>query len=507
MCEDCGVIICPECTETKSSEYFLCSECGHVLGNPSFGEKFEKCPACEAEDITTGKRLVETCPRCHSTRTVLIEERRRKLAQQMKQSIMSLQYGHTKLREFNSRLISGKRLLVSLRMANFLHYRWLEEKMEKTQDELQAVKNRVSSQAEMVAKKMAAETKNLIDYNRWTVAQFPFIEGVLNRLAQLSNQYKVNIDDSLRTLKSTLDDVSKQLDGMKYYRNQFSTFYDTTDLSVNELPVCALPNIRITGSDFLKTEKASGTLYITNRRLVFIAKTGLVRRKMEVIFDYPLIYLNRVEEDGRLRKRLVLKMKQGEIKMVCSNQTKKVMPDYVEIARKFDKYVQTDLGRVRQLEQKEINVSDVRLKIEKLVYQLLSVGDGHPTHIPQGSYCNDPRREYDPYLRHRHQEPAWRQLRPYDRPPTYRDELERRMSRDRYDRTRQDQRRRDPLLDRLQRSVSTIESEARHTVRQLRDGSIIPEDFIRRYKGLMRDSYTTKREIDQIVRSHESPRW
>jgi hypothetical protein len=231
-------------------------------------------------------------------RVVVLEDKRRTLALEMRHAVMTIQYGHTKLREFNNTLSVTKRLLVSLRMANFLHYKWLEEKIEAIQEELPAIKNRIGSQAEIVARRMAAETKNFIDYALWSPSQFPFIEGITNRITELGIYYKQNVDEAIESLRVTLKDVKRQLDGLDYYRNHFTTFYEHSQLSVGELPVCALPDVKVAGSDFLKNDKALGTLYLTNKRLLFLAETGRVRRKMETIFDFPLLYLKSIGRTG-----------------------------------------------------------------------------------------------------------------------------------------------------------------------------------------------------------------
>lgn len=469
------------------------------------GEKYEQCPQCESEDLSKGRKTVDICSRCHSTRVVLLEDRRRSLALDMRHAIMTIQYGHTKLREFTNKLASAKRLLVSLRMANFLHYRWIEEKIEGIQNEFPAIKNRIASQAEIIAKRMAAETKNFIDYTQWHPNQFPFIEGITNRITEMGIYYKQNVDESLEPLRETLKDVRRQLDGLDYYKGQFSTFYEHGQLSVGELPVCALPEIKITGSDFLKNDKAFGSLFITNKRLLFIAETGRVRKKMETIFDFPLIYLKSIEEDGRLRKRLVLKLKQGEIKATCSDQTKKVLPDYIEIARKFEKYIQTDMQRVRKIEQTDISTSDVRLKIEGMVYSLLSTNDRsqygedlpvmRPGTRPRvGDWGTAPirRHSYDSY---------------YRKPESFRDELDRVIGQ--YDRKRDVQPMYDasPRMHSLQRDAASIEDAIRDTVHMLRSGQLVTEDFIRRYRDLMRDSYHNKREIERVTKESRDNLW
>lgn len=502
LCEDCSATLCTDCLETRTSQYTVCNECHHNLGIPISGEKFDICPECESENLGRGRRVEEICPRCHSTTIVSIEEKKRGLAQDLRQAIMSIHHGHTKLREFNNALVSAKRLLVSLRMANFLHYNWLEENLESVQNEVEALKNRITAQAEIAAKKMAAETTGIIDYGRWSTSQFPFIEGITNRVMQMGEHYKISVDESLKEARTKLDDVKRQLDGLDYYRKKFSGFFDAAELTVNELPVCALPEIKVTGSDFLRNDKATGSLYITNKRLVFIAETGLVRKKMEVLFDFPLLYLNSIEEDGRIRKRLVLKLKQGEVKLASSEQTQKVLPDYIEIARKFDRYMQTDLQRVRKIEQVNINISDVRMKVEGLVYSLLSPGPQIPTDrgIPpiQAHYSGD---EWS-----RISSNPWRYRDSSYATPEFKRELGRTIN------NRDSYRKEDFVIDSkgpasLQRNIMELDHALSETVELLRSGRIVPMDFIRRYRHLMRDSYNARREMESIQRSSSGSRW
>ncbi|MFW9845275.1 MAG: B-box zinc finger protein [Candidatus Thorarchaeota archaeon] len=495
FCEDCGTVLCSECLDSRTSDIQICRDCHATFISHPGEEEISKCPECESENVDDGRRTVDMCPRCHSGRIVLLEEKRRSLAQDLRHAVMSIQYGHTKLREFNSKLDSAKRTLVSLRMANFLHYHWLEEKMESIQAEMPAIKNRIANQAEIVAKQITAETKGLIDYNRWTPSQFPFIEGVTNRVTELGTFYKQHVDDALNEVKPRLEEIEAQLDGLSYHRKEFSEFYDYGELAVNELPVAALPDIRVVGSNFLKNDKAYGTLYITNKRLFLVAEKGRLRKKTEMVFEFPLMYLKEIEEDGRLRKKLVLKLKQGDLKISCSEETKKVMPDYFEIAKKFEKYMQSDLQRVRKIEQNTLNISDVRLKIEGLVYSLLSTAGGASEEL---SRVRARRPEFNPYrpetVRYDYTD------KPYSQAKPFRSRLEETIARASY---RQDTpyAPRTPDMEYLRRNALEIENALKETVHLMRNGHLVPEDFIRRYRGLMRDSYQTQREIDRVTRN------
>ena len=490
MCEDCGTVICAGCIEQRVREYNLCKECQHNLGVPLPGENPLKCPECGSDNLGVGRRTMEVCPHCHSSRIVHISEKKRELAQDMRSAIMSLQYGHTKLREFTNHLVTAKRVLVSLRMANFLHYRWLEEKIEEIHSEFPAIKKRIGNHAEIVAKQMVAETKGLIDQSSWDTTQFPFIEGVVNRITELGIGYRALVEETLVQVRLGLNDVKKQLEGLKYYRRKFSPFYEYSELSVGELPVSAFPSISLAGSDFVKNDKANGTLYITNKRLIFVAETGLVRKKTDIIFDFPLIYLKGFEEDGRIRKRLVLKLKQGDLKINCGDQTKRVLPDYVEIARKFDRYVQTDMQRVRKLEQTDTNVSDIRLRIEGLIYSILN------TKQTETRFAQEQDRYYIPYQRDQ-----WPREQVYGYPQShgnnrqFRDHLEDVISRQPQPGYYTNPPRKD--LSSLKREARALDDAIKEAVHMLRAGRIIPEDFIRRYRNLMRDSYYARREIER----------
>ncbi|MHA2377908.1 MAG: hypothetical protein ACXADO_04980 [Candidatus Thorarchaeota archaeon] len=490
--------MCSECLEPRSSEYQVCKDCHSSIGRSDAREKIEVCPECESENISKGRRTEDMCPRCHSGRIVLLEEKRRNLAQELRHSIMNIQYGHTKLRDFANRLDSAKRILVSLRMANFLHYHWLEEKIESIQEDLPAIKNRIGNQAEIVARRMAAETTGLIDYNRWTPEQFPFIEGVTNRVSEISNHYKQNVNDALEEVKPRLKDVSTQLEGLSYHRTEFKDFYEHVELSVNELPVCALPEIKVVGSNFLKNDKAEGTLFITNKRLIFIAETGRLRKKTEVVFDFPLVYLKEIEEVGRLTKKLVLRLKQGNLRISCNEETKKVLPDYLEIARRFEKYMQTDMQRVRKIEQKSVSISDVRLKIEGLVYTLLS---GSSEGLHENLLSRRPfgaAREPDP---NRFRDYAFRKDY-HDNSRRLRNHLDRTTGRVDHAYPGRNQE-----LETLRRDAIEIDDAIDETIRLMRNGHLVTEDFIRRYRGLMRDSYHTKRELERITREMSRYRW
>ncbi|NHI83760.1 MAG: hypothetical protein EAX81_05615 [Candidatus Thorarchaeota archaeon] len=427
-----------------------------------------------------------------------MEEKRRSLAQEMRHAVMTLHYGPTKLKEFGNRLDSAKRTLVSLRMANFLHYHWLEDKLEEIQEELPAIKNRITNQGEIIAKRMAAETKGLMDYNRWTPDQFPFIEGVTNRISEIGRQYKQNTDDAFQDCKAKLKELVEQLDGLNFYRSEFSAFYEHVDLSVGELPVCALPEVKVIGSDFLKHDKASGTLYMTNKRLILIAERGLLWKNTGPVFDFPLIYLNSLEEDGRFRKKLVLRMKQGYIRISCSEETMEVLPDYVSIAKRFDKYVQKDMQRVRKIEQANVNISDVRMKIESLVYSLLT-GD-----LDSGYYGGRiDSFEYRPDIRHGERGHYGSD---YGRQDVLKEELNRRfgLGGNGSDASQYEYA---SSIDSLKRSAIEIQDAIHDTIRMMRSGHLVAEDFIRRYRGLVRDSYETQKQIERIDRTKHGYGW
>jgi hypothetical protein len=186
------------------------------------------------------------------------------------------------------------------------------------------------------------------------------------------------------------------------------------------------------------------------------------------------------------------------VRISCNEETKKVLPDYLEIARRFEKYMQTDLQRVRKIEQKSISISDVRLKIEGLVYTLLSGGGDWGQQEPPLRRSFGLTRDLDP---DRFRDYAFRKDY-YDNSRRFRDHLE-----DTYGRTGYGHLGQSKELETLRRDAMEIDDAIDETIRLMRNGHLVTEDFIRRYRGLMRDSYNTKRELERIARKMSRYRW
>jgi len=392
-------------------------------------------------------------------------------------------------------------------VAKFVHYHWLEKQLEELQEQVPVLKNRILNRAEMVARQLAAETSGIMHTPLWTADQFPFISGVINRIRDLLQQYRQQVDDTLADTWKRLDSVQETLDGLEYFRRIFKGFVEYVALEVQEFPVCAFPDIRLTGSDFLKHDRATGTLYVTNRRLVFIATTGTLRKRESVVFDYPLPYLAGIEIDGRIKKRVIFQMQQGEIRISCSEDTQRVLSDYLEIARNFSKYAQPDMQRCRQLQRFDGDSSDVRIRILDLIDDLLSrerrrrismarsdisgsaygaphmplshaAGIGHPQHAAQYTPIAHPS-EMDIYIPHGlssqpSRDSTWADPSSGFRTPSQYEQL--------YD---------------------DIKREIQATVQALRRGRLTPDEFVRRYRDLMRDSF----EVQQAMKNRARGPW
>jgi hypothetical protein len=191
-------------------------------------------------------------------------------------------------------------------------------------------------------------------------------------------------------------------------------------------------------------------------------------------------------------------MKQGYLRISCSEETMQVLPDYLSIAQRFEKYVQTDMQRVRKIEQANVNISDVRMKIERLVHMLLS-GEIEPEY---GDRYRDP-------FRHR-EDPRFRGQAPlgegYVHPGALRDELQRRFG-PREDRSYGSTYDESGNFELLKRNAIEIDNAIQDTIEMMRRGHLGAEDFIRRYRGLVRDSYYTKREMERLRRPTRGYDW
>ncbi|MCK4483844.1 MAG: hypothetical protein KAU89_03400, partial [Candidatus Thorarchaeota archaeon] len=156
--------------------------------------------------------------------------------------------------------------------------------------------------------------------------------------------------------------------------------------------------------------------------------------------------------------------------------------------------MQTDLQKVRKLEQVNVNVSDVRLRIEDLIYSL-NTGRNRPRsvmtypHPPAGAYYAEPSRPQPRYAHHDYGG--------YRQGAQFKDHRERTIDRGAYQRYPGARGEMAAEIETLRTNASSLDNAIRDTVHLFRGGRLVPEDFIRRYKGLMRDSYHTRKEIER----------
>ncbi|MHA2396866.1 MAG: hypothetical protein ACXAC0_09200, partial [Candidatus Thorarchaeota archaeon] len=64
-----------------------------------------------------------------------------------------------------------------------------------------------------------------------------------------------------------------------------------------------------------------------------------------------------------------------------------------------------------------------------------------------------------------------------------------------------------PRVHSLQRDAVSIDNAIRDAVHMLRSGQLVTEDFIRRYRDLMRDSYHNRREVERATRESRDKLW
>ena len=95
----------------------------------------------------------------------------------------------------------------------------------------------------------------------------------------------------------------------------------------------------------------------------------------------------------------------------------------------------------------------------------------------------------------------------YRQPESFRDELDRAIGRYDQRRTVPPTYEMSPRMHSLQRDAASIENAIRDTVHMLRSGQLIAEDFIRRYRDLMRDSYHNRREMERVNREARDKLW
>jgi hypothetical protein len=146
----------------------------------------------------------------------------------------------------------------------------------------------------------------------------------------------------------------------------------------------------------------------------------------------------------------------------------------------------------------------VRLKIEGMVYSLLSPNQRQDETVPLRQDFGYPTQ---PWTTPEVQPRGIPYGSGYASPEYFRRDLERAIGRTEPSRYQNTQYRPGVSIDVLQRDAESINGAIKETVHLLRDGRLVTEDFIRRYKDLMRDSYLNRREIQRLSRETREKLW
>jgi len=139
---------------------------------------------------------------------------------------------------------------------------------------------------------------------------------------------------------------------------------------MDENPIYVIPDAKFLGLTRTQTPKGEGILFLTSKRLIFLSKKGLVKKRLYKLLEIPLNTINGVEIRGRLKKRIVMRCNGEDLIFSFPVKMLSLVKDYINVALNFESYSLRDTGIVSKVANLTLETSDLKIKIENILKKI-----------------------------------------------------------------------------------------------------------------------------------------
>jgi len=341
-------------------------------------------------------KKIKLCPSCRSDNILSIAEKKSTFIKHVRDSVVKLRLGYEELSNFINRIDKIKNVVFKLRTNGYLHEFSIEKTVFELLNTIPIIKDKVMLKIKQDYELLKHQLKNFSNFHTITPQRFPAIDASLEQVIETAVSHAKFLDETFNPLSKKLNIISEKLKAINFFKKIFDEYKENLILLPGELPVCAFKNIKFkkfSGSDI---DSSKGTLFFTDRRIIFYIKKGFIFKKAEKLFGFIFEGLESVTIKGRFFKRIHFLLEDGELVFSGKGEILKAISSYFNIAINFEKYrvsekVATKLS-VKNLE----NLLNLKNQIETYITNLLNFQTTHP----QDSYYRPSnRQEYVPNTR------------------------------------------------------------------------------------------------------------
>ncbi len=463
-CSECGMVFCLSCARLEVNEFYTCSRCGP--GTVKETEEGNICSKC-GEPARRATRQDYLCPNCGSSMVTPIHNMRQALVSRFRTTYYQLRKGHELIAGFAARLRMLRWRIRELRLGGFLHHPEIEKELLTiiTKD-LPSVHERIVFRAKGIVERHRASKLRFIQPEHWTTTDFPLLAGLIEGIQEDVTDYQNYCEELIKELDAKLATIEERLSPIAGWLKLFAAYVEQLCLTDNEHPVAVIYPVTLekpTAGEGMH----SGILFITTQRLLFVGQKGFFTREKRVIYAIPLKVIIGIEEEGRIRRRLLLNIDEEEsLKIKGSSRILREIPEKIAYATTFSEHsLVTTSGSMRVLNLK-VDVSSLRIELDQLINSAITSEEIDPrSHEGLSTLRGMRSGTYPAYPQHF---------------GTGSSSPER------------------DLLFTLQEQKYSIQATMQLLKRQFEEGKINDESFFKQYRSLTRDLYSVETRIREL---------
>jgi len=380
ICRTCGAGLCRNCVSVKIEKFPICLTCGSKnVKELKTGKGRNKdlsnysCEDCKSKKVVFVTKYVKTCSKCGSTEVVDFAEEQATLKAKFRKLSFEIKYGYVKLGKFARKFDYVKRTLIFVRRSRFFNYPVIERTLTDVFNDYSLVKTRILGKIEEIGSLLLSIGPKFSIEKQFKVEDLPYLRSILTRIEADLNDYKNYVDESLMEIEEKLSKLEILVSSLYKHCQEFSEYKDILSLDFDEKPIYAIQNAKFSGSDIIRVPKEGGKLFLTDKRLIFLAEKGLFKKSFYKSFEIPLERIRDVEIKGRLIKRLIIKCNDGELTFSFPSNMLPLVKDYINIALNFEKYSLKDTFVTSKVSSLMLETSDLKMKVERILNRIKKI--------------------------------------------------------------------------------------------------------------------------------------
>ncbi len=332
---------------------------------------------------------MKTCPQCHSRDIKNLyqkkQEQESRYLELIKGSLTLIKPFRDVFKELND--IKEKLKIARAPPIICYHFPKMESELISLYKLLKYIEKTLRQKINMYFHHLALNKDSFFNIHLQPNTNINVMENILDTLDKGFCSIQDFINQKIKNINEQLSSFNKKLQFIKKITDYFEGYKQFLHLADDEKAVYAIDakiSNRHDGRDLFKA--SSGILFITSLDLSFVNIHGILNKKESLIFKAPVDDLVKIQETGRLFKKLYIEFPYGDYEFSLPNKAISRVVEYIILARNFNKTETYDRLAAQKLSDLDVDFSKLNSFIEEginsffsLKCQINSEKEGHKT--------------------------------------------------------------------------------------------------------------------------------